>query len=111
MPVVHEIPAGELVTVPVAPPESDTVVESVACEAKFAVTNAFAFITTVHVPVPVQAPPLHPVNTLPLAGDAVKVTLVPELKLTEHVAPQLIPAGELVTVPLPVPAFDTDSVN
>lgn len=34
--------------------------------------------------------------------------MVPALKVVEHAAPQLIPAGELVTVP--VPEVVTDSV-
>lgn len=67
--------------------------------------------TTVQVPVPVQAPPLHPVNTLPDAAAGVSVTLVPDTKFVEQVAPQLMPDGVLVTVPLPVPVFVTDSEN
>lgn len=59
------------------------------------------------VPVPVQAP-LQPAKTEPgAAGDAVRVTDEPLLNDAEQVAPQLIPAGELVTVPEPVPASVT----
>ena len=54
--------------------------------------------------VPVQ-PPDQPVKAEPVAGVAVNVTLVPELKDAEQDAVQLMPAGELVTVPEPVPAF------
>jgi hypothetical protein len=63
-------------------------------------------MVTVQLPVPVHAP-LQPVNVEPVAGAAVRVTLVPELKLALHVAPQLMPAGDEVTVPLPVPALPT----
>jgi hypothetical protein len=38
---------------------------------------------------------------------AVKVTAAPLLKVAEQVLPQLMPAGLLVMVPLPVPAFAT----
>jgi hypothetical protein len=31
------------------------------------------------------------------------VTLVPDVKLDVHTVPQLMPLGELVTVPVPVP--------
>ena len=52
---------------------------------------------------PVQAP-LQPVKLEPAAAAAVSVTLVPSVKSAWQVAPQAIPAGLLVTVPLPAPA-------
>ena len=50
--------------------------------------------------VPLQAP-LKPEKLYPAAGVAVSVTLAPALKLAEQVLGQLIPAGWLLTVPLP----------
>ena len=44
-----------------------------------AVTVVAAFMVTVHVPVPVQPPPVHPANVEPDAALAVSVTLVPVL--------------------------------
>jgi hypothetical protein len=41
------------------------------------------------------------VKVKPLAGVAVKVTAVPELKGALQVLPQFMPAGELVMLPLP----------
>ena len=58
---------------------------------------------------PLQAPP-QTVNTDPAAGVAASVTTVPDWKLLEQVAPQLIPAGALVTDPVPVPARPTVTV-
>ena len=49
--------------------------------------------------------PVQPAKVEPVAALAVKVTVVPLLKVPEQVLPQLMPAGELVTVPLPVPAL------
>jgi len=60
--------------------------------------------------VPEQPPPLQPVNVEPEAAVAVSVTAVPCVNAAAQVEPQLIPTGELVTVPLPVPAFVTVSV-
>jgi hypothetical protein len=57
-----------------------------------------ASIVRLQVPVPLHAPP-QPWNIQPLTGVAVSVTGVPELKLALHVEPQLMPAGELVTLP------------
>jgi len=61
---------------------------------KVAVTVVAAETVTTHDPVPE-------------AGAAVSVTAVPLVKLAEQVAPQVIPAGLLVTVPVPVPALET----
>src|SRR5260370_27968983 len=68
-------------------------------------------MVTAHVPVPEQLPPLQPAKVEPPAGAAVSVTSVPLLYKAEHVAPQLIPAGLEVTVPLPDPVLLTESVN
>ena len=55
-------------------------------------------------------PPLHPPNEPP-TGVALRVTVVPLAKLALHapcwVLEQLIPPGELVTVPEPLPAKRT----
>ena len=66
---------------------------------------------TTHVPVPLQPPPVQPLKVEPMAGMAVSITTVPLAKLAEQVAPQVMPAGALVTVPLPVPALETVSVK
>ena len=55
---------------------------------------------------PLQAP-LHPENIDPPAGDADKVTVVPALYALLQSSPQLMPAGLLMTVPVPAPAFVT----
>jgi hypothetical protein len=58
-----------------------------------------------------QAVPLHapakPEKLDPEAATAVRAIAVPELNVALHVVGQLIPAGLLVTVPLPA----TDTVN
>jgi hypothetical protein len=104
------IPAGLEVTVPL--PDPVLLTESVnVCRLKVAVTDVAAFMVTAHVPVPEQPPPLQPAKVEPPAGAAVSVTTVPLLYVAEQVAPQLIPAGLDVTVPLPDPVLLTDSVN
>ena len=72
-------------------------------------TPAFAFIATVQLPIPLQAPP-HPARPHALLGVALKVTCVPQGKLALQVEPQLIAAGELVTLPSGLPMMDTESV-
>jgi hypothetical protein len=74
-----------------------------------AVTLRADVMETVQVEVPLHAPD-QPENVEPVAAVAVRVTLVPDAKEAEQVAPQLIPAGLDVTVPDPVPAFVTVSV-
>ena len=75
-----------------------------------AMTDVAVVSERVHVDVPVQAPD-QPANFEPVAGVAVSVTCVPLPKLSVHVAPQLIPAGELVTVPVPVPVLAICTVS
>lgn len=72
---------------------------------KVAVTLAAALMMTVQAPVPVQAP-LQPVKVEPATAAAVNVTVLPAPKLAEQLALQaLMPEGELLTVPEPVPAL------
>src|SRR3989441_1135140 len=104
------MPDGLLVTVPVPVPALERVSAKVG-RLKVAVTVVAAEIVTVQVLVPEQPPPLQPLKVEPAAGAAVSVTAVPLVKLAAQVAPQVIPAGALVTVPLPVPAAGTVSVK
>src|SRR5207245_4124328 len=104
------IPTGALVTVPLPVPALLTVSAKLG-RLKVAVTVVAAETVTTHDPVPEQPPPLQPLKVEPAAGVAVSVTAVPLAKLAAHVAPQVIPAGELVTVPLPVPAGVTVRVK
>src|SRR2546428_10058808 len=76
-----------------------------------AVTVVAALRVTVQVPGPEQPPPVQPLKVEPAAGAAVSVTAVPLAKLAAQVAPQVMPAGLLVTVPAPVPALETVSVK
>src|SRR5207253_642564 len=99
------IPAGALVTVPLPVPAGVTV------RVKVAVTDVAAETVTVHAPVPVHPPPLQPLKIEPAAGAAVSVTAVPLGKLAAQVAPQVMPVGELVMVPLPVPVLETVRVK
>lgn len=102
------IPAGTLVTVPEPVPAWLT--DNVYCGAKRAITAVSAVNATVHVPSPAQAAPLQPAKADPGPGVAESTTEVPTLREAEHVLPQLMPAGELVTVPEPVPPSVTVSV-
>jgi len=58
--------------------------------------------------VPEQAP-VHPLKVESALGFALNVTDAPVAKLALHVCPQLMPAGALVTVPVPVPEVVTVS--
>ncbi|MBK1618606.1 hypothetical protein CKO42_09190 [Lamprobacter modestohalophilus] len=57
-------------------------------------------------PRPEQAPD-QPPNALPTAGCASSTMPVPSTNVPSQVLPQAIPAGLLVTVPLPVPVLLT----
>ena len=104
------IPAGALVTVPDPAPARLTV-SAKDCRLKLAVTDVATLIVTVQVPVPEQPPPLQPVNVEPAAGVAVNVTTAPLVNDAEQVVPQLIAAGVLVTVPVPLPPLVTVSAK
>ncbi len=80
-----------------------TVSGNVLC-VKLAVTLCAEFMVIMQEPVPAHAP-LQPVKVEPGSAVAVTVTVVPLGKFVLQVAPQLIPAGELVTVPEPLPDF------
>lgn len=106
------MPAGVLVTVPDPVPASVTVsVKLLVVWVNAADTLVAATIVRVHGAVPSQGPAVQPVKVEPVAGVAVKVIWVPLAKGAEQVAPQLIPAGLLVTVPVPVPDFVMVSVK
>ena len=101
---------GLLVTVPAPVPMRLTV--RTGNRLNVAVTELLAFKVTVQLPVPLQAPP-HPAKMEFAAGVALSVTCVPDWKDALQTCPQLIPAGLLVIVPLPVPArvtFNTGAV-
>ena len=104
------MPDGLLETVPVPVPARLTDKSGALWEAvNVAVTCWLALIVTVQVELePLQAP-LHPANAEFAAGVAVRVTLLPGSKVALHVWPQSMPAGLLVTVPVPVPARATSN--
>lgn len=94
------IPAGLLVIVPA--PVMETV--SWAGAAKDAPTSVSVDNFSLHVR-PLHAP-LKPVKFWPAPGVAVNVTVVPWTNDALHVDSQLIPAGLLVNVPLPLKVTD-----
>jgi hypothetical protein len=99
----QSIPAGLLVTLPL--PEADTVNWAGFTATNVAETAWLPESSSVHAG-PLQAP-LKPPNVKPDAAVAVNVTDVPDAKLAVQAAGQLIPAGLLTTLPLPV----TETVN
>src|SRR5437773_1471383 len=100
------MPAGLLATVP-APTPALVSVRVKDCTANVAVTEVAAFRVTMQVPEPEQPPPLQPVKVELASGVAVSVTAVPPANEAEQAAPQEIPGGALLTVPLPVPVLVT----
>src|SRR5262245_41348467 len=76
---------------------------------KVAFTPVSAFIVTTHAPVPEQAP-VQPMKVEPEVALALSVIVVPTPTGWAQVAPQVMAAGALVTVPEPVPSFVTESI-
>ena len=70
---------------------------------------AAAVIVTLQMSVPVHPPPVQPLKMEPAEGEAINVTIVPFGKADEQVSPHVMPAGLLVTVPLPAPLLLTFS--
>jgi hypothetical protein len=68
-------------------------------------------LLTVTLPSLQSASPDQPAKTEPEAGVAVSATAVPLAKALEQELPQLMPAGELVIVPLPVPERLSETVK
>ena len=108
--VLQARPPGVLVTVPVPAPPTVTVSATVVV-VKVAVTVVALTGVTVQVPVPVQPPPDQPAKTEPVAGAAVRTTGLPARNVAEQVVPHAMPAGALVTLPLPRPARTTVSAT
>ena len=70
-----------------------------------AVTFVFEFKVILHVLAPLQPPPLQPMKTESADGVAVNVNEEPAIAVSLQSIPQLIPAGELETAPVPDPFF------
>ena len=107
--VGQKIPGGELDTIPPPEPALVTVSVRLATAANVAVTLLAASIVTMHPAVPLQAPP-QPEKVLVASAVAVSVTTLPWAKIALQTLPQVIPAGALVTVPVPFPEVRTSRV-
>jgi hypothetical protein len=106
----QSIPAGTLVTVP-APSAALVTFRENFFRTKVAVTSFAASIVTTQLPVPEQPPPVQPEKLLFVVADAFKVTAAPTSYISLQSAPQSMPAGELDTVPVPLPARKTTKAN
>jgi hypothetical protein len=106
----HDTPAGALETVPVPVPLFATV-SVTGVRLNVAVTVVAVFTVATQVPVPLQPPPLQPAKVAPAVGAAVRVNWVPGATVSEQSLPQEMPAGVLVTVPVPLPFLATVSVT
>jgi len=107
--VPQAMPEGDEITVP--PPVPLLLALTVYwITSKLAVTAFAALIVTKQLPVPLHAPD-QPVKVEVASATAVSVTPAPMVKLAAHVLPQLMPAGDEVTVPPPVPVLPTVRPN
>ena len=89
---------------------SDAERENSDLRSKVAVTVRLEVIVRLQVPVPEQ-PPLQPVKLEAGSGWAVMETLDPSENFLEQAGMQLIHPGLMLTVPVPLPPFATESVK
>ena len=102
------MPEGVLVIVPPPTLEMPSVYEPVGVDvtrANVAVTFTAVLPATVQEAVPAHPPPVQPLKVDPEDGAAVRVTNVPKRNASKQSAPQLMPAGLLVTEPAPSPTL------
>ncbi|KJU86611.1 hypothetical protein MBAV_001195 [Candidatus Magnetobacterium bavaricum] len=119
------IPAGVLSTVPLPTLRTVSIIPAAVPLVKVAVTVLTAVVLSDDAGIvtlqcgsslplfEVVAPwsqPLQEPNVEPAAGLAINVTTVLAGYLAEHLSPQFIPAGVLITIPAPSPSFLTSSV-
>ncbi len=98
------MPLGLLLTVPLP----DFVTDRLAVFTPVVnIATTVALLCNAQTPVPEQPAPLHPAKADPGDAAADKTTDVPASNCAEHTPPQARPAGDDVTVPLPVPCFWT----
>ena len=107
------MPAGVLVTVPLPVP---VVLTASATNGTGAGSNVAVIVVspstvTTQRSVPLHPAPVHPAKTESVPGEAVSVTVSPGTYVAPQVALQSMPAGTLVTVPLPAPAVLTVKVT
>jgi hypothetical protein len=88
------------------------VTESWRCwRLKVAVTVFAVLILTLHsLPIVISVQPAQETSVELGPGRALRTAVLPSVKGAEQVAPHSIPAGELITVPVPLPGFSTVSV-
>src|SRR3954463_13124389 len=108
------VPFGGAVSVAPVTTEGSRAIACARCSGnsasvKRAVTSCEESIVTRQSLVPVQPPPSQPANVMPASGTACNVTGVLRAKSEKQVAPQFMPAGVLVTVPVPFPLLLTVS--
>jgi len=110
------MPAGLLRMRPSAAPLDviwlSTLIVNVYPDPAMMLKVAVQLVLPLTVTLPLEQPvPDQPAKVEPEAAVAVKVTAVAVLKVVAQALPQLIPEGELVTVPLPVPLWFTVTVE
>jgi hypothetical protein len=103
------VPACAIVHPPDEPCAVSPLLDEGVSESKVAFT--VAAVSVMHVPTPVQPPPLHPAKVEPGLLVAVRVTAVPSRKKPLQIPPQSTPAGLDMTVPDPVPTLAITRVN